>query len=1034
MADALLAQDHFYINASQYNNTNSVTDAVIEVSDSTDILDRSDEWMVHITRFSCDSMASLPYIEADATARWEIKVFDDHFLALETFNFIMDRDFATPLDLVSSMNVKGRFRAPPGRTRVGGVDSTATYETYRFSIDAGGRFRLSQPDHGTYNRHITYSGTPTMNALLGFDSATQFLKFAPSHELKFANAVAWLHQQAINLSTPANIYSGRFYTAINRVLVHLLNGLEIRARTMLTTTEITGSNQPSTVTHGTGYLDDVNVLFGYVGMRGQTPTPAHNTNEALLIPTGTVVLCEYFDHPHATHHTPDTGFKVHTSKMSWYSGEEYDSGGGAGWSGIVEFQDLMPPYNQIHIPPSNYPTYLPGTAGAFAESRYIYPLDSIIGYYFSGLITHLEGTQGSGVTVAVQSFDAANPHEVTLLLPLRAKIEVGDDFWFQDKYPIHRGVHQPEGTLTTFGYSVHQVTAISEDRRTVTFDFPFGPRIQASTANPPFPHVDLLFTDRRVPFQSRSSSWLNLVEDTRETYIGPIPYTDVNTQSHILVSKQTNAQRDDVLYWIVDDVLQTQGFDVSNVFLQIVSGVQMYNVSYYGQLPGNILSNTATKSRTGFFIHKRAGDLVRWIKDAKNLTMAATTFSYEMRTYPRGALAPEVVVGDRTYPERYQQTFNRSALHYQVLNAAKVASHNILFDNVNSGSGSGYTFEQLSDELVQTVPDTAEIVDYGANVSVLDFGSHALSQVGSPIPDIPAVNLYGHGTVLTERLTHPFLTVRGYSHQPEIMAFVKNNPQDRPWLNFIPGTDSLGTALISFRAPAVATGTVYHPIAPLCIGIVSEWEDNEDAFLIWTSSKAIGTVLPIDADHAIANQVHGNNGLLTVAYNSLTRAYNIGRKEMNEGTAITAGNEVRLYSHDGDYIASTLSSQVDLIFPFRQIILTSADLQQVPERSQDAASRQPILSSYTLSTIIPTSINAQGEPAGGTSQAFGTIYFSETGARRFHHLIKVPGPLRQFKIEASITRKDPTKPENRVQLSPGGQFTCQLLFMRKRED
>jgi len=140
MADALLAQDHFYINASQYNNTNSVTDAVIEVSDSTDILDRSDEWMVHITRFSCDSMASLPYIEADATARWEIKVFDDHFLALETFNFIMDRDFATPLDLVSSMNVKGRFRAPPGRTRVGGVDSTVVYETYRFVIDAGGRF------------------------------------------------------------------------------------------------------------------------------------------------------------------------------------------------------------------------------------------------------------------------------------------------------------------------------------------------------------------------------------------------------------------------------------------------------------------------------------------------------------------------------------------------------------------------------------------------------------------------------------------------------------------------------------------------------------------------------------------------------------------------------------------------------------------------------------------------------------------------------------------------------------------------------
>ena len=172
--------------------------------------------------------------------------------------------------------------------------------------------------------------------------------------------------------------------------------------------------------------------------------------------------------------------------------------------------------------------------------------------------------------------------------------------------------------------------------------------------------------------------------------------------------------------------------------------------------------------------------------------------------------------------------------------------------------------------------------------------------------------------------------------------------------------------------------------------------------------------------------------MLTVAYNSLTRAYNLGRKELSDGVGITAGSEVRMYSHDGDYIASKLSSHIDLIFPFRQIILTSADLQQVPERSQDAASRQPILSSYTLSTVIPSSIDAGGEPAGGSSQAFGTIYFSESGARRFHHLIKVPGALRKFQIEASITRKDPSKPEKRVVLAPGGQFTCQLLFMRKQ--
>ena len=141
-----------------------------------------------------------------------------------------------------------------------------------------------------------------------------------------------------------------------------------------------------------------------------------------------------------------------------------------------------------------------------------------------------------------------------------------------------------------------------------------------------------------------------------------------------------------------------------------------------------------------------------------------------------------------------------------------------------------------------------------------------------------------------------------------------------------------------------------------------------------------------------------------------------------------------LFSSDDDFIASTLTAQVEHIFPFQKFVLSSPDLLQIPERSADAASRQPILTSYTLTTIIPTSIDSKGEPAGGSSQAFGTIYFSETGARRFHHLQKVPGHLRQFKIEAAITRKDPKKAETRVQLAPGGHFTCQLLFMKKEAE
>ena len=71
--------------------------------------------------------------------------------------------------------------------------------------------------------------------------------------------------------------------------------------------------------------------------------------------------------------------------------------------------------------------------------------------------------------------------------------------WYQDKFPYARGVNQPEPNLTSF--SVHQILAISDDRLTIRIDFPIGPLVQASGSDPWWPYrVDLLFTDRRVPF------------------------------------------------------------------------------------------------------------------------------------------------------------------------------------------------------------------------------------------------------------------------------------------------------------------------------------------------------------------------------------------------------------------------------------------------------------------------------------------------------------------------------------------------------
>ena len=234
-------------------------------------------------------------------------------------------------------------------------------------------------------------------------------------------------------------------------------------------------------------------------------------------------------------------------------------------------------------------------------------------------------------------------------------------------------------------------------------------------------------------------------------------------------------------------------------------------------------------------------------------------------------------------------------------------------------------------------------------------------------------------------------------------------------------------------------------VSPIVCGLGTRIGGTTTDFIIFAptypigqTGRAVADYFPVDTTQLLnfgyaqyAQRRH--SAYVAIAYDSDSRGYQMGRKELT-GTDITAGGTSRIYGADGDFIASTISSQVDLIFPFNQLILTSDDLQQVPEKTQDAGSRQPILSGYTLSTFVPTSVNQYGEPAGSTSTPFGTIYFSEGGQRRYHHLLKLSGPLRQFAINAAITYKDPKVDAREVVLHPGGQFTAQLLFIKKMEE
>ena len=132
-----------------------------------------------------------------------------------------------------------------------------------------------------------------------------------------------------------------------------------------------------------------------------------------------------------------------------------------------------------------------------------------------------------------------------------------------------------------------------------------------------------------------------------------------------------------------------------------------------------------------------------------------------------------------------------------------------------------------------------------------------------------------------------------------------------------------------------------------------------------------------------------------------------------------------------DAIQSEHAGQVDLSFPWRSVDIVSPDLLHEPERSQDANSQLPILSSFTLPAHFNPSVDNQGDIQGFGSTPFGTIQFSEGGQRRYHSLTKVPGGLRSFSLQAQLTPKDPNQATKRVMLPPGGSFNCQILFVKR---
>ena len=1037
MADALLSKEHFYVNASYFNDTDVDQEAVIHVQDNSDILNRSDDWLVHITRFSCDSMQSLPYIVKDDTAKWEITIFDWQNHPVRSFNFQVDRDFYTPQALLTEMNMNGRtLTLPSFSTTRTTTNTTVQLEMFRWQIDADGRFRLvSQPEKQGMGYYIAYAATPSMNNLLGFERVSAYTRFQPNAVARFIRAIEFLHEKCPEVATAKNIYDGKFHTQINELLVHLLAGAELY--------EIhNNGNDPQTdvpdMTTDLGMnmarnRRDLTVMG--VAFKERVPVTNHRDGEPLFQRNESPCWMEWYDMPFA-HHVVDRGHRAGIFQLYWY--DEYTSTATARTEGRVKFKDQGDFANAAAAPfiTVPFPTYHPAN-GRYTSTRYAYPANSLPGYYIGGKYTggayqedDIEGELAIAARFHLRSYTIQNS--------AGGRVRPGDDMWV----PIPEVGHHATQSKHAETFQVSEVfTSITHAMPTDTMGIhvsdPLSLNLESVGYSPP---QNIMFTDRRVPFQSRSTTYT--FESTAQAPGFEFDTADGRTT---LFSQfwSTNVEVGDTLYWILDGIWQPHGYEIVDHYVapafSTTSWLQYIFDVADGDIPIPIALQLHTATKYEIFIHKKNGDQVRWDTDAANMRMAANTFTYQYDkwTQPTGLeLQPPMSANGINYASRHLQTFDEALLGEQVDSFVKALRTKTIFHNVSSPihcTGSAIVREKIDDATFEALPAAAEIVrPTGTTHEFADLGADQLVLTGNTVPIV--LGLYGRGNFpdeITDRFPHGWWTVIAHEPNPELHNIVKRLDYDYPWLMVSP------TGILPTNTDLVIQGTLNGQAleaSPLICG-VQESTESIETYIIWATASGPGMGpgwASIDAN-SLSTQVSKLKGKAAIVYGSTTQGFNIVRKELSSAI-ISDDAPHRLFGYDGDYIASRYSSHIDLMFPWRQLIITSEDLQQLPEKSQDAASRQPILSSYTLSTLGTTSVDKNGKPAGGVSQPFGTVYFSESGTRRYHHLLKLPGALRSFRLSASLTYKDNSKIPVKVKLMPGGQFVAQLLFMRKMEE
>ena len=984
MADAMKAAQMFYINCSYTNKEEIDRVAEIKVSDKSDMLYRDQGWMVHITRFAIDSQLSLHYIDKNPDAYWIKFMHEDptnHLQRIMTSEYRVTEDVNTAAVLLQNIN-----EVIPVVPQALGAAPMPVAKLY---MTPDGRFRLeTQPTGPGDVSSLGVEPSPAMAKVLGWDEAKLFLDYPPSNTTNTRNVIRWYE----------TVFNGLRSKHYHELSANMWDETHIQmCETLMwniswahsTNVGIThGSQEPYAV--GTDDTLVADPARGW-GPGGQV-AGAYPATDRWLGPRGRQVdIIAYYQMNPALRHNGghgriqylanrdnmDTAGRMHLIRPRDHMGTNEPPQGTNLQSRMVVNSDLA--------------------CGSFSEMRVI----AVAPGHRKIRVCRRPGPDVGGNNDGWGRF--ARLGDSVFIGYHRPGQAVGD----RNENVLHEfkivGIEEV-GDATTWGpvNNVANHGAYEGRQQDLTLDNPVPQsevtRIvahMAAVAAGTHIYPVATFYGERVDIGTRRAPGDPMVE---VNVVNTAVQQAVTTDWQILFGDEGHTHQ--VGDAVVSPIQVTEGEVGTVVATDLATGLVTIRWATYQPGNGDRLTH----------YHATAAFKAVWREDCLNMRASVALGNCEVgqiearrnNSAHQNLYLNAFVNGDETLRKLIDRPsaaqFNtRQLLHSDFF------PHQLKVSRIHTHQG--YRWKNI-DPLV-TLADAWSILPYGCPEDGLYFPS---SQFTLLLQDTGGVPNWDHFYEwLNLAFANGTLVIDGAG---DIVFMPTNLAADDIDRGFAPGA----------RPFAVIQGLI--PAA--------ESTDGKNRLLCAWSRPQTGMFT--HAHYFGGQKLNGIYFNLDTTYSAMWTE--ILLKQNTTASVVTALAEpehqyVKLQLNTFDAIESQLAGQIDLGFQWRSIDIVSSDLLHEPERNQDANSQLPILSSYTLPAYFNPSCNAQGAISGFGSTPFGTIQFSEGGQRRYHSLVKVPGGLRNFSVQAQLTPKDPTNPVKRVMLPNAGSFNCQILFVKR---